>query len=147
MKIWRQNWKKQNVFWNVSEIWGFGSWLWAKKSERSQSWILHMETKTDIAFWPVLPCRWVPERQPESSAISLDLCKTASVTLRSIYQICISIRLNGKSTICTKNLCKRTFIIFDFIGSAYQLTRFIAEKAFTQLPKEKLDSTLTKLKH
>lgn len=56
--------------------------------------------------------------------------------------------LNSKLTIWTKkDLCKRTFILFDFIGSAYQLTRFIAEKAFTQLPKEKLDSTFTELKH
>lgn len=72
-----------------------------------------METKTGIVFWPVLPCCWVPERQPENSAISLDLCKTASVTLRSIYQMCISMRLNSKLTIWTKkSLQKNIYFIW-----------------------------------
>lgn len=95
-----------------------GVWLMAVSKEQVREafheyCIWKLKSKA-CCFWPVLPCHWVPGRQPENSVISLDLRRTASVTLTLIYQMHISMRLYSELTICTKTLYKSAFILFDF---------------------------------
>lgn len=109
------------MFWNVSEIWGLADGCEQRTVREAFHEYCIWKLKLACCFWPLLPCHWVPGREPENSVIAPDLRRTASVTLTPIYQMRISMRLYSEFTICTKKLYKRTFTLFDFITSAYQL--------------------------
>lgn len=121
---------------------GFGWWLWAKNSSRSLSWILHMETKTSVLFLASAPmplgARETAREFSDSSWPPQDrICDLDT----NISDANINALVQWIHNLHKKTLQENVYFLwlYHFCISAVS---FIAEQAFTQLPKNKLRSTL-----